>query len=310
MRVGSGGCGTAPAEHSAGPRAARSASAIRTTRMSKAGSSYSRLLLVHRTRSGDRPRHKSVYLTARRTPRRWRLRGTTRRRRRAVECAAPVGRGLRVWQAVRRRGGSSAGQSMGLIIPGSWVRAPPAPPVMTCGFPRSRRQRIPMTASLTGGSHQDATQLIPLADAVPRSAADAGRPAGDPASICRPWLRVHHRPPEFEVPRTHPAHRPSGVAHGLGLGKAAARAAPATRRRAVEFWSGRQHVTPERPTRLAGIWIQAMPVSSTKTRPASAARSYIGRGRVSGSGACSAAAPEERPAPTVHQGRVPFPSAA
>lgn len=27
-----------------------------------------------------------------------------------------------------RRGGSSAGQSMGLIIPGSWVRAPPAPP--------------------------------------------------------------------------------------------------------------------------------------------------------------------------------------
>ena len=43
------------------------------------------------------------------------------------------GRGLPTRAAARNAsvtpwGGSSAGQSMGLIIPGSWVRAPPAPP--------------------------------------------------------------------------------------------------------------------------------------------------------------------------------------
>ena len=46
-----------------GPSRPRSASAIRTTRMSSARSSSSRRFSSHSTRSGERPRHGSVYLT-------------------------------------------------------------------------------------------------------------------------------------------------------------------------------------------------------------------------------------------------------
>ncbi len=45
----------------------------------------------------------------------------------------------------------------------------------------------------------------------------------------------------------------------------------------VQSRSRRQQVTPEQPTRLVGSWFQAMPVLSTNTIPASAARSSTGR---------------------------------
>ena len=40
-----------------------------------------------------------------------------------------------------QRGGSSVGQSTGLIIPRSWVRAPPAPPTLKCSRVLKNRSR-------------------------------------------------------------------------------------------------------------------------------------------------------------------------
>jgi hypothetical protein len=69
-------------------------------------------------------------------------------RRLGRDAAAPSGR------LVRRRGGSSAGQSMGLIIPGSWVRAPPAP--QQASYLRNRTEDgIPHSA-------RTAEHLLPL----------------------------------------------------------------------------------------------------------------------------------------------------
>jgi hypothetical protein len=62
-----------------------------------------------------------------------------------------------VWQAIRR-GGSSAGQSMGLIIPGSWVRAPPAPPRLTrrlsCSFVAGGRDGVASSPAAASASSQ------------------------------------------------------------------------------------------------------------------------------------------------------------
>ena len=52
------------------------------------------------------------------------------------------------------RGGSSAGQSSGLIIRRSWVQAPPAPPGLTCGNAvrhRHDRARSPQTVRSPSG---------------------------------------------------------------------------------------------------------------------------------------------------------------
>jgi hypothetical protein len=69
--------------------------------------------------------------------------------------------------------------------------------------------------------------------------------------------------------------------------------------------SRRQQVTPEQPTRDVGSWFQVIPVLSTKTIPASAARSSIGRRPGCGSGVASAAGAVARSAPTARLARAP-----
>src|SRR6185437_13972000 len=52
--------------------------------------------------------------------------------------AIPAGEPVSCGNLSLARGGSSAGQSSGLIICRSWVRAPPAPPLLTWPFVRAR----------------------------------------------------------------------------------------------------------------------------------------------------------------------------
>src|SRR3954454_3913553 len=80
-----------------------------------------------------------------------------------------------------RRGGSSVGQSKGLIIPGSWVRAPPAPPpAQTRGLDPAQRPHRGISSSC------DTCQFLgrPRSRKPLRAQRENQLAAGQPAPAC------------------------------------------------------------------------------------------------------------------------------
>jgi transposase len=77
-----------------------------------------------------------------------------------------------------------------------------------------------LTVTLTGGNHDDITQLIPLIDAVPPIRGRRGRPRRKPREIYadRGYDHDNYRHQTART-RDHPADRPPRHRHGSDLGR-------------------------------------------------------------------------------------------